>query len=97
MLNDKIQNYNGANESAAINDYNRANKSAAIKVQPLTQPKKNDTVERYKLFTRVQEAGETLDKFIADVKILAATCNFKQLKESLIRDQIICGMTDSKL
>ena len=54
-------------------------------------------VERYKFFTRVQEAGETLDKFITDVRILAATCNFEQLKESLIRDQIICGMTDSKL
>ena len=60
-------------------------------------PKKNETVERYKFFTRVQEAGETLDKFITDVKILAATCNFEQLKESLIRDRIICGMTDSKL
>ncbi|CAB4024135.1 Hypothetical predicted protein [Paramuricea clavata] len=58
-------------------------------------PKKNETVERYKFFTRVQEAGETLDKFITDVKILAATCNFEQLKESLIQDRIICGMTDS--
>ena len=45
MSNSTPHNYNGANESAAINDYNRANKSAAIKVQPLTQPKKNDTVE----------------------------------------------------
>ena len=38
-----------------------------------------------------------MDKFITHVKILAATCNFEQLKESLIRDRIICGMTDSKL
>ena len=45
----------------------------------------------------MQEARETLDKFITDVKILAATCNLEQLKESLIRDRIICGMTDSKL
>lgn len=60
-------------------------------------PKKNETVERYKFFTRIQEVGESLDKFITDIKILAATCNFEQLKESLIRDRIICGMTDSKL
>ena len=60
-------------------------------------PKKNETVERYKFFTRVQVVGETLDKFITDVKLLAATCNFEQLKESLIRDRIICGMNDSKL
>ena len=60
-------------------------------------PKKNETVERYKFFSRVQEAGETLEKFITDVKILAATCNFEELNDSLIRDRIICGLNDSKL
>ena len=39
-------------------------------------PKKNETVERYKFFTRVQEEGEPLEKFIVDLKILASTCNF---------------------
>ena len=60
-------------------------------------PKKNETIERYKFVTRVQEAREKLDKFITDVKILAPMCSFEQLKESLIRDRIICDMTDSKL
>ena len=51
----------------------------------------------YKFFSRVQEAGKTLEKFITDVKILAATCNFEELKDSLIRDRIICGLNDSKI
>ena len=42
-------------------------------------PKKNETVERYKFFTRVQEEGEPLEKFIVDLKILASTCNFSTL------------------
>jgi len=60
-------------------------------------PKKNETVERYKFFTRVQEEGEPLEKFIVDLKILASTCNFSTLRESLVRDRIICGICDSKL
>ena len=44
-------------------------------------PRKNETVERYKFFSRVQEVGEALEKFITDVKILAATCNFEELKD----------------
>ena len=59
-------------------------------------PKKNETVERYKFFTRVQEEGEPLEKFIVDLKILASTCNFTTLRESLVRDRIICGIRDSK-
>ena len=48
--------------------------------------KKNETVERYKFFTRVQEEGELLEKFIVDLKILASTCNFSTLWESLVHD-----------
>ena len=44
-------------------------------------PKKNETVERYKFFTRGQAVDETLDKFTTDVKLLAATCYFEHLKD----------------
>ena len=60
-------------------------------------PKKNETVERYRFFTRVKEATEPLEKFVVDLKILATTCNFGTLQDSLIRDRIICGIRDSKL
>ena len=60
-------------------------------------PKKNETVERYKFFTRAQEEGEPIEKFIVDLKILASTCNFSTLRDSLVRDRIVCGIRDSKL
>ena len=47
-------------------------------------PKKNETMERYKFFQRFQEPG--------DLKTLASTCNFLTLKDSLVRDRIICGI-----
>ncbi|XP_077865913.1 uncharacterized protein LOC144353175 [Saccoglossus kowalevskii] len=59
--------------------------------------KTNETVERYKFFTRNQEPNEPLEKYVTDLKILAATCNFLTLQESLIRDRIVCGINDSRL
>ena len=58
-------------------------------------PKRNETVERYKFFTRIQEEGESIEKFVKDLKLLAATCNFGTLHDSLIRDRIICRIRNS--
>lgn len=60
-------------------------------------PKKNETVERYKFYSRSQQVGDTFDKFLAEIRILADTCNFGTLKDSMIRDRIICGVSDSGL
>ena len=54
-------------------------------------PKKNETIERYKFFSRFQNSGESQEKFITD---LATTCNFGDLNDSLVRDRIICGIED---
>ena len=59
--------------------------------------RKNETVERYKFFSRFQNPGESLEKFITDLKLLATTCNFGDLKDSLVRDRIICGIQDKQL
>ena len=52
-------------------------------------PKKNETVERFKFFSRSQEPGESQEKFITDLMLLGTTCNFSDLKDSLVRDRII--------
>ena len=59
-------------------------------------PKKNETIERYKFFTRIQEEGESIEKFVTDLKLLAATWNFGTLKDSLICNRI-CGIRNSML
>lgn len=58
-------------------------------------PKVNETVERYRFFARNQAQGETIDKYVTDLRMLASTCNFEQLKDSLIRDRIVCGTYSS--
>jgi len=60
-------------------------------------PKKNKTVERYKLFSRFQNPGKSLEKFITDLKLLGMTCHFGDLTDSLVRDQIICRIQEKQL
>ena len=60
-------------------------------------PPRNETVDRYKFFTRNQEGGESFDAYVTELKILAANCNFAALRDSLIRDRIICGIIDPVL
>ena len=59
-------------------------------------PRKNITWERQKFNTRNQQTGETIDQYVTDLKTKAQTCEFAQLKDSLIRDRIVCGIISDK-
>lgn len=58
-------------------------------------PKPNETVERYRFFSRHQDGNETIDKYVTDLRVLADTCNFGTVRDSLIRDRIVCGIQSS--
>ena len=60
-------------------------------------PQKNLSYERHIFHTRVQQPGETIDEFVTDLKRKAATCDFEQLQDSLIKDRIIIGIKDVSL
>ena len=53
-------------------------------------PKKNETVNRFKFF-RVFKAQANRSKSLSQI------CNFDDLKDSLVRDLIICGIQDKQL
>jgi len=42
--------------------------------------------------THNQHNGETIDQYVTDLKTKAQTCEFKDLKNSLIRGRIVCGI-----
>ena len=58
-------------------------------------PLKNETLERYRFNTCSQQPGDSIQQFVTKLKTLAATCEFDHLKNSLIRDRIICGIRDT--
>jgi hypothetical protein len=59
-------------------------------------PKKNVIFERYKFNSRTQKEGESVDSFITALHGLAEYCEYGALKEELIRDRIVVGMSDTK-
>lgn len=57
----------------------------------------NETYERYQFNKRVQGPGEPIDVYVANLRELARTCNYGTLEDSLIRDQVVIGISNSTL
>ena len=57
-------------------------------------PQRNVLYERFVFNSAVQKAGETIDEYVVRLRQLAESCEFGDLKDSLIRDRIVIGTTD---
>ena len=53
--------------------------------------------ERYLFFSRGQESGESIEKYATVLRNMADNCEFQDLKNSLIRDLIVFGVTDNRV
>ena len=65
--------------------------------QNYCNPRKNITFERHKFNIRNQEQGETIDQYATELRKLASTCEFKDLRDGLIRDRMICGINNQTI
>ncbi|XP_014669347.1 PREDICTED: uncharacterized protein LOC106810483 [Priapulus caudatus] len=52
-------------------------------------PTSNETVERYRFFTKNQDQTESIEEYSTALRGLANTCNFGVLEDSLVRDRIV--------
>ncbi len=59
--------------------------------------KTNIIYERYKFNIRQQKPDERIDAYATVLRDLASSCNmyYGALKEEMIRDRIVCGITNS--
>ena len=51
-------------------------------------------VEHYKFNSRVQEPGESVASFVAQLHSMSTHCEFGDMLEDMLRDRIICGILD---
>ena len=58
------------------------------------EPKKNTIYERYVFNSRSQKPGESFDQFLAELRKLAATCQFGTFEDEMLRDRIVTGLRD---
>jgi len=59
--------------------------------------KRNVIFERTKFNQRKQEEGESADEFVTDLYCLSEYCNYGELRDEMIRDQIVVGLRDANL
>ena len=56
-------------------------------------PQTSEIVLRYKFNTRVQKTGETVSKFVAELRRLSDGCKFTDLS-SMLRDRLVVGVSE---
>jgi len=54
----------------------------------------NEVYERYIFNKRQQEAGESFDTFLGDLRRLVKSCKYGVVEDSTIRDRIVLGIRD---
>jgi hypothetical protein len=59
------------------------------------EPQKNVTMSRHFFFTRKQLPGETIESFVANLETLSFACEFKELRDSLVRDMFIANLNQN--
>lgn len=60
-------------------------------------PRRNQTMELYKFFTRKQLEGENFEKFYSDLRDQAKSCKLRDCAEKLLKSQLILGVYDRDL
>lgn len=60
-------------------------------------PKRKVMFERHRFFTCVQKTGETIDQYVTELRNRSKTCEFGGLTDSLIKDRLVCGISDNGL
>uniref|UniRef100_A0A8B9JE72 ribonuclease H n=1 Tax=Astyanax mexicanus TaxID=7994 RepID=A0A8B9JE72_ASTMX len=79
----------------ALTDEQRADTRAILDaLEEYFKPAKNVIYERYNFGICKQEEGEPIDSFVTRLREKAATCEYGELKDDLIRDKIVLGIAD---
>ena len=65
--------------------------------QAYVQPKSNPIFARYKLHSKIQEPGETVQQFVTALKLLVKDCEYGQAEDDIVRDRIVFGTKSAKV
>ena len=67
------------------------------KFKEICNPQGNVIMERHKFNIRNQKDGELIQSYVADLRILARTCEYGTMKDEFIRDKIVCGIISDRV
>ena len=67
------------------------------KFEQYCTPRKNLIVERHRFLTRNQEQSETIDQYVTELKTLATSCEWGDIKDDLICSRIVSGIVSTRV
>ena len=78
-------------------DADKTNLKVLEKFDGYCQPRKNLTFLRQRLFTCKQVESQRFDDYVTELRQRASDCEFGAIADSLIKDILICGISDLRL
>ena len=60
-------------------------------------PKPNEIVQRFKLFSRARKSGETVLEYVATLRKIASDCQYGDRLTEMLRDRVVCGIGEEKI
>ena len=60
-------------------------------------PAPSEIVQRFKFHSRFRNPGESVATFVSEIRSLAEFCNFGRTLEEMLRDRIVCGISDDTI
>ncbi|XP_072145551.1 uncharacterized protein [Dermacentor andersoni] len=67
------------------------------KLKEYCEEQENEVYERYFFRSRTQDVAEPFEDFLRDLRKLSRSCNFAELTEPMIHDQVVFGVHNLKL
>ena len=67
------------------------------KFEAYCKPRRNLVVDRHRFLTRDQQPGESIDQFVTELRTLAASCEWGELKDDLICSRIVSGISSNSV
>ena len=77
-------------------DENDKYEDIKTKLEGFCAPKKNEIYKRFVFRNTKQEEGEQFDSFLTKLKLRSKSCNYGELRDSMIRVQIVYGILNQK-
>ncbi|XP_072398354.1 uncharacterized protein [Diabrotica undecimpunctata] len=68
-----------------------------VKLKKHFSPKTSEIVCRFKFYRRNQQIGETISVYLKELQKLAEPCGFAVSLDIMLRDRLVCGITDESL
>ena len=60
-------------------------------------PAPSEMVQRFKFNSRFRHAGESVATYVAELRSIAQTCNYGSSLDEMLRDRIVCGISDDHI